>query len=65
MVGFLNILFEESILWGEEMTQMLRALSALLEDMNLIPSTQRQFIKSVTPVPRNLTPSSGLLGHCM
>lgn len=46
---------------SREMTQQLRTPVALPEDQVLIPSTY----VSVTPVPRDLIPSSGFCRHYM
>ena len=49
-----------------EMAPQLRALAAFPEDPDLIPSTHNcDSQPSVTPVPGDLTPSSGILVYCM
>lgn len=50
-----------------EMAQLLGSLAALPGDPDLIPNTHTVAHNSATPIPRGLTPSSGLCGHqaCM
>ena len=45
-----------------EMTQLIRAYTALLGDINLVPRSSSHM--PVTPTPTDLTPPSGLYGHC-
>lgn len=45
---------------AKEITQSLRALTAIPEDLGSVPSTYM-----ATPVPGDLSPFSGLRGHCM
>lgn len=48
-----------------EMAQELRALDDLVEDLHSVPSTHMVTQPSVTLVPWDLTPSSGLHEHHM
>jgi hypothetical protein len=47
------------------MAQWLRALAAPPEDSGSVPSTHMVAHMSLTPVPEDLLPPSGLCGHCM
>jgi hypothetical protein len=49
------------MLGAGEMTQWIRALTALSEDLGLIPSTHMVVQQSVTSVPGNLAP--GMRAH--
>lgn len=50
--------------WDGEMTQWLRALAGLPDDLRLIPSTHMAVHNHfLTPIPEDLTLSSGLWGH--
>lgn len=46
---------------ARKMIQMLRAISALLEDLNLVPSTSMTW----TAIAGEMMASSDLCGHCM
>jgi hypothetical protein len=48
-----------------EMAPRLRALAALSKDPGSMPSTHMIAQDSITLFPRDLSPSSGLLVHCM
>lgn len=63
-MAFLPFGWQENAFGGDrEMTQLLKALAALVEDQNSVPSFQvRWFIISVTPAP--LEPQAASLhGH--
>ena len=49
------------------MAQYLRALTALVEDRGFAPGTHMSAHNHLElhPVPRNILPSSGFLGHCL
>lgn len=66
LLGFMCSLRGNQAGAGETDTQWLRALVALLKDLGLIPSTYLcgSSQLSVTPVLRNLMPSSGPCMHC-
>ena len=64
-LSFIKIIHYAGVGAGE-MTQPLRVLVALLENLDLIPSTCTVASHgSTAPVTRNLMPSSGFHGHCM
>ena len=47
------------------MTQRLRVLAALAEDLGMIPSIHKGSQLSMTPVLEDTMPSSGLYRNCM